>query len=137
MFNEATLSLDGCIFEGNSAEDDGGAVANLNVLVISNCEFSDNRAKQGGAIVTIEKTVIRNSIFAGNCARFGGGAILSSGELEIYESELTAEQATSEYTLIAIEKDKELGEDGTIWIAPCLETASSAYCKLVVEIIAK
>ncbi len=54
-----------------------------------------------------------------------------------YESELTAEQAASEYTLIAIEKDKEMGEDGTIWIAPCLETASSAYCKLVVEIIAK
>jgi len=53
-----------------------------------------------------------------------------------YESELTAEQAVSEYTLIAIEKDKELGEDGTIWVAPCLETSSSAYCKLVVEIIA-
>ena len=52
-----------------------------------------------------------------------------------YESELTAEQATSEYTLIAIEKDKELGEDGTIWVAPCLETSSSAYCKLVVEIV--
>lgn len=54
-----------------------------------------------------------------------------------YESELTAEQAASEYTLIAIEKDKELGEDGTIWVAPCLETSSSAYCKLVVEIIAE
>ena len=52
-----------------------------------------------------------------------------------YETELTAEQATSEYTIVAIEKDKELGEDGTIWIAPCLETSSSAYCKLVVEII--
>ena len=54
-----------------------------------------------------------------------------------YESELTAEQAVSEYTIIAIEKDKELGEDGTIWVAPCLETSSSAYCKLVVEIIAE
>ncbi len=54
-----------------------------------------------------------------------------------YESELTAEQAVSEYTIIAIEKDKETGEDGTIWVAPCLETSSSAYCKLVVEIIAE
>lgn len=54
-----------------------------------------------------------------------------------YETELTAEQAASEYTLVAIEKDKELGEDGTIWVAPCLETSSSAYCKLVVEIIAE
>jgi len=54
-----------------------------------------------------------------------------------YEAELTAEQATSEYTIVAIEKDKELGEDGTIWVAPCLETSSSAYSKLVVEIIAE
>ena len=54
-----------------------------------------------------------------------------------YESELTAEQAASEYTLIAIEKDKETGEDGTIWVAPCMETSSSAYCKLVVEIVAE
>ena len=54
-----------------------------------------------------------------------------------YETELTADQAASEYTLIAIEKDKEMGEDGTIWVAPCLETSSSAYCKLVVEIIAE
>ena len=54
-----------------------------------------------------------------------------------YESELTAEQAVSEYTIIAIEKDKETGEDGTIWVAPCLETSSSAYCKLVVEIVAE
>ena len=54
-----------------------------------------------------------------------------------YETELTAEQATSEYTLIAIEKDKEMGEDGTVWVAPCLETESGAYCKLVVEITAE
>ena len=40
-------------------------------------------------------------------------------------------------TIIAIEKDKELGKDGTIWVAPCLETSSSAYCKLVVEIVAE
>ena len=53
-----------------------------------------------------------------------------------YETELTAEQAVSEYTIIAIEKDKELGEDGTVWVAPCLETESGAYCKLVVEIVA-
>ena len=51
-----------------------------------------------------------------------------------YESELTAEQAESEYTLIAIEKDKETGKNGTIWVAPCAESSSSAYCKGVVEI---
>lgn len=54
-----------------------------------------------------------------------------------YEAELTADQAKSEYTIVAIEKDKELGEDGTIWVAPCEETSSKSYCKLVVEIVAE
>ncbi|PKM72989.1 MAG: hypothetical protein CVU91_08195 [Firmicutes bacterium HGW-Firmicutes-16] len=54
-----------------------------------------------------------------------------------YETELTAELITSEYTLVAIEKDKTVGDDGTIWVAPCSETASSSYCKLVTEITAK
>lgn len=52
-----------------------------------------------------------------------------------YESELDLESAHSEYTLLAIEKDKETGEEGTVWVAPCLETSSKAYCKLVVEIV--
>lgn len=51
-----------------------------------------------------------------------------------YESELSDEQAASEYTLIAIEKDKATGENGTVWVAPCAESSSSAYCKGVTEI---
>lgn len=54
-----------------------------------------------------------------------------------YETELSNALIQSDYTLVAIEKDKELGEDGTIWLAPCSEGASSAYCKLVVEIVAQ
>ena len=54
-----------------------------------------------------------------------------------YETELTKEQISSEYTLVAIEKDKATGEGGTIWVAPCTETASKSYCKLVTEITAK
>lgn len=54
-----------------------------------------------------------------------------------YENELTLEQAQSEYTIVAIEKDKETGEDGTIWVAPCEETSSGKYSKLVVEIKAE
>lgn len=54
-----------------------------------------------------------------------------------YETELTLDSANSEYTLVAIEKDKETGEDGTVWVAPCLEDSSKAYCKLVVEIVAE
>ncbi len=54
-----------------------------------------------------------------------------------YESELSADQAASEYTLVAIEKDKETGEGGTIWVAPCSESASKSYCKGVTQIVAE
>lgn len=54
-----------------------------------------------------------------------------------FESELTADQIASEFTIVAIEKDKALGDDGTIWVAPCTETSSKSYCKLVVEITAE
>lgn len=54
-----------------------------------------------------------------------------------YETELDSKIITSEYTLIAIEKDKAVGEGGTIWLAPCSETASKSFCKLVTEITAK
>ncbi|NMA00208.1 MAG: hypothetical protein GX924_04135 [Clostridiaceae bacterium] len=52
-----------------------------------------------------------------------------------YETELPKEQAESEYTLVAIEKDKETGEDGTIWVAPCSEASSRSYCKLVSSLV--
>lgn len=54
-----------------------------------------------------------------------------------YETELSGELIDSDYTLVAIEKDKELGEDGTIWLAPCSEASTKSYCKLVVEIVAE
>lgn len=54
-----------------------------------------------------------------------------------YVSELSPELIESDWTLVAIEKDKELGEGGTIWLAPCSETSSGSYAKLVVEITAE
>lgn len=60
-------------------------------------------------------------------------AVASDG----HTSELAAELIHSDYTLIAIEKDKETGENGTVWLAPCSETSSGAYAKLVVEIVAE
>ncbi len=54
-----------------------------------------------------------------------------------YESEIGIDTAKSEYTLLAIEKDKETGEGGTVWVAPCQETTSGQYVKLVVEIKAE
>ncbi|MBR3288885.1 MAG: hypothetical protein IKI71_03895 [Lachnospiraceae bacterium] len=52
-----------------------------------------------------------------------------------YKVELTNEQVNSEFTLIAIEKDKELGKDGTVWLAPCEEDRTKKYASNVVEIM--
>lgn len=49
--------------------------------------------------------------------------------------EITAENAP--YILLAIEKNKEVGEDGTVWFAPCLEETSEFYAKLVTELVAE
>ena len=57
-------------------------------------------------------------------------AVASDG----YKLELTSEQVNSEFTLIAIEKDKELGKDGTVWLAPCEEDKTKKYASGVVEI---
>lgn len=54
-----------------------------------------------------------------------------------YESVIDSDTAKSEYTLLAIEKDKETGEGGTVWVAPCQKTTSGKYVKLVVEIKAE
>ena len=60
-------------------------------------------------------------------------AVASDG----FQSTLTAEMITSDYTLVAIEKDKEVGENGTVWVAPCAQATAGSYAKLVVEITAK
>lgn len=54
-----------------------------------------------------------------------------------YESELDAALAKNELTIVAIEKDGELGEGGSLWIAPCSETSAGSYSKLVVELKAE
>lgn len=54
-----------------------------------------------------------------------------------YESSIEKAAADSAYTLVAIEKDKEVGEGGTIWVAPCEATESKSYAKLVVELKTK
>lgn len=54
--------------------------------------------------------------------------VTSDGNVTELDSKLIA----SEYTLVAIEKDEVVGESGTIWVAPCSETASKSYLKLVV-----
>ncbi len=59
-------------------------------------------------------------------------AICSDG----YEVEYTIDAETSDWLLVAIEKDKELGENG-VWVAPCTDTVSQNYARDVVELKAE
>lgn len=52
-----------------------------------------------------------------------------------YMNELKAEYINDPLTIIAIEKDKEVGKDGTIWLAPCSDNASGSYAREVIELI--
>ena len=52
-----------------------------------------------------------------------------------YEAEYDYDAIISPHTLVAIERDRELGEDGTIWIAPCAETGARSYARDVVELV--
>ena len=52
-----------------------------------------------------------------------------------YNNELATELIDNPLTIIAIEKDKEVGKDGTVWLAPCSENASGSYAREVIELI--
>ncbi|NLL63471.1 MAG: hypothetical protein GX241_04420 [Ruminococcaceae bacterium] len=54
-----------------------------------------------------------------------------------YEVDFEITEENAPYILLAFEKNKEVAEDGTLWVAPCLEKVTQNYCKSVVEIIVK
>ena len=54
-----------------------------------------------------------------------------------FKKTFDGEQIQSNHLLVAIEKDRATGVDGTIWLAPCTSQTSGDYVKLVVELIAE
>ena len=82
---DSNLIVDGGLFTGNTAEDNGGAIAiptssANNDFNLNNAVFRDNTANNGGAIYnyyTDSSSTISNSIFDGNIADTDGGAIFN------------------------------------------------------------
>lgn len=54
-----------------------------------------------------------------------------------YEVEFELTEENAPYSLVAIEKNKEVGEDDTVFFAPCLSTTTGDYAKMVVEFTAE
>lgn len=82
--NEGVLIVSDSSFSNNVAEHFGGAVFSEGMLRIIDSRFDNNRAKlDGGAIASDSTLVITNSSFSDNAARASGGAIADFAELSI------------------------------------------------------
>lgn len=95
-----------------------------NTVVTKNSKDVVSQSKYSGYVL---KDVLEKLNISGSKVK----AIASDG----YENELAAEYFTDPLTIIAIEKDKEVGKDGTVWLAPCSDNTSGSYAREVVELI--
>jgi parallel beta helix pectate lyase-like protein/polymorphic membrane protein len=80
IINNGELTITNCNFINNLAEDggNGGAIYNDGTLIVTNSIFTNNTAANGGAIYnTGGNMIINNSIFKDNKAFETGGAISS------------------------------------------------------------
>ena len=80
----ASLRIDRCRFERNSAEYFGGAISMVSIPsdhapnVITNCEFNGNHSGQGGALLSgCADIIVSDCTFEHNVATVHGGAISS------------------------------------------------------------
>ncbi len=88
VYAEGSVTMTGCTFSENVAQQDGGAVCAVYDVEIENCTFSGNSAKYGGAIyIQWMKTTVYGGSFEGNETSGNAGAISvgASGELCIYD----------------------------------------------------
>jgi predicted outer membrane repeat protein len=80
------LTINNCLFEGNSAHV-GGAIYSsnqFNDIIINNCVFKNNFAQRdAGALFSLGNTDIKNSIFQNNTAIDGDGGALFLGSYKV------------------------------------------------------
>ena len=100
------LTLEGCVFDGNSAVEQGGAVYGLGAgalpevtLAIEDCDFAGNHvdAGEGGAVCgdNEHRLFISNSSFSGNSASYRGGAISANHKGDMINCVVVGNSATS------------------------------------------
>ncbi len=80
------LTATDCVFVGNSAEYDGGAMANEHsVLVkVTGCVFADNSAEYGGGMHNWQSyPMVQSCTFSGNAASIMGGGIYNRREDDV------------------------------------------------------
>ncbi len=118
-------------FKVNGADVTNGTLAGLSIYKITVTTVNSKGNASEATYTGYKLADVRAACGVENASKVS--AVADDG----YAAELDVSLVDSDYTLVAIEKDKETGENGTIWLAPCSETTSGAYCKLVVEIVAE
>ena len=98
IHNHGKTTVTNCIFTGNDAEHDGGAIYGCSgVMTITDCTFTNNYAEyDGGAINNEDQMTVADSTFTGNEAYdcCGGGAIYNDDELTVTGCTFTDNEAT-------------------------------------------
>jgi hypothetical protein len=83
IFNQGTVVLVGCTFEGNEARNrDGGAILNEGTLVADGCDFIRNRAASSAHIGSTGPVNLRDCTFrSGTSTDYGGVTVGASAHL--------------------------------------------------------
>ncbi|MCR4747395.1 MAG: hypothetical protein K5836_02865 [Clostridiales bacterium] len=118
-------------FKVNDKELNNEALADLTKWKVKDLELVNSK----GTAMTVSYAgyAIKDVLKAAGCEDATKLTLICDDGYEV-EYTITAENAP--YTLIAIEKDKELASAG-VFFAPCLEETASNYAKNVIEIKAE
>ena len=104
---DATLIINGGLFENNIAASQGGAIAAYGKLKITGGTFKGNKAKKVGGAIILGKThpaTIENATFAENQASTGG-AIYSSQEITLKNTTFNQNLANNDGGALYLNKD--------------------------------
>lgn len=100
--DEGFLTVVNCMFTGNTATHNGGAIFNLggsstvNNLAAANCTFTNNNANGGGAIFNLgSSSILTNCTFTGNTANNGGAIYNNYSQVIIQFSRVVGNTANS------------------------------------------
>jgi hypothetical protein len=94
IFNQGSLTLNGCTVSASRASSFGGGIYNTGVLMLNGCTVSGSAAYSGGGIYNAGGTVtINNSTMSGNQARFGGALYNAGGQVTISGSTVSGNTA--------------------------------------------
>ncbi len=102
VYNRGMLTVNNCIFSGNSTNADGGAICNDGTCTVNSSTFSGNSTSsingRGGGMFNDGTCTVSNSTFSGNSvtgAGGGGGGMFNNGMCTVSNSTFSGNSETS------------------------------------------